>query len=133
MQKSSFIDFIKEKLGLKKYPVVKINYDYNAEEKEEKYNFMQEEKEEKELIEREAMDMWLRVDRIMREKIERAVTKEMITQEECNNLEAELEKESEKKSTDWWYEQKGQKSYDITCKLIKTEKNIEVLGRIKKA
>lgn len=81
----------------------------------------------------------INTDNTISKKIDRAVTKGIITEDEGKILYKALTKEAKKHKADWWYEEKIYKSYEVATHLLEegeymtleTEK--EILQRIEKA
>ena len=88
---------------------------------------------------READYKKLSTDTTMGKKIDRAVTKGIITEAEAKILNKALTKEARKHNLEWWYEEKIYKAYEVATHLLEegeymtleTEK--EILQRIEKA
>ena len=88
---------------------------------------------------RDAQDKKLSTETTMGKKIDRAVTKGIITEDEAKILTKALTKEARKHKLDWWYDEKIYKAYEVATHLLEegefgtleTEK--EILQRIEKA
>lgn len=83
--------------------------------------------------ERDADFLYMRVERVINEKIERAENKNIISSEEAKKLTKEIEKEMKKQDVEYWVDSKGQKTFDICLDLLENNDMLETLEKIKKA
>ena len=87
----------------------------------------------------EAVDLQLRVEKTMLNKIERGVTKGIITDAEAKKLAKALKKTRKLYDEDWWLEEKIYKSFEIAMHQLKEQplgdyyEEIEILQKIEKA
>ena len=84
---------------------------------------------------RDADFKYLNTERIIGEKIDRAVTKGIITKDEADKLTKTLEKEMKKKTKQFWCMNKKEKTYELCANIIASADNEikEVFKRIEKA
>lgn len=88
---------------------------------------------------KEADDLRLRILNFIDKKGDKGVDKGLITPEQNKKLYTAIDKLKKKYDTDWWLEQKGQKSYNIAMDMLKEAEfgsyfeEIEILEKIEKA
>lgn len=88
---------------------------------------------------REAMDLMLRVERTIGNKIDRGIEKQLITPDEAKKLEKALKQASKKHNIEWWLEEKVFKSFEIATHLLNEAEygtyyeEIAILEKIEKA
>lgn len=88
--------------------------------------------------EREADNMRLRISSFSFTKTDRAVEKGIITKEDAEKVQKDIDKLLYKFNDDWWIDRKGHKSFETMLLMFTSAdgdftKDIEILQKIEKA
>lgn len=97
------------------------------------YNSFLEDDELDDEEEQNADTLYLRVERTMGLKTERAVSKGIITSEEAKMLSNELNNVMSEQSKQYWLNIKGKKSFEVCLELLENSPMLETLKKIEKA